>query len=157
MSDDLVARASIAITASRAAVWRALLSPDAIKEYMFGARVESDWREGSSIVWKGDWQDKSYKDKGILLQVRPEFRLQYSHFSPRSGLPDKPEHYHTVTIDLVGNGTRTDVMLAQDHNATEDARRHSERNWKMMLEGLKRFVEQGSGGQPGAGTRPAPV
>jgi hypothetical protein len=61
---------------------------------------------------------------------------------PLSGLPDTPEHYHTVTIDLTGNGIRTEVMLAQDHNATEAARMHSEKNWKMMLDGLKKYVEK---------------
>jgi hypothetical protein len=58
------------------------------------------------------------------------------------GLPDKPEHYHTVTIDLAGNGTGTEVILVQDHNATEAARAHSEKNWKLMLGGLKKFVEK---------------
>ena len=92
--------------------------------------------------WRGEWQGKSYEDKGIILQVRPEHRLQYSHYSPLSGFPDTPEHYHTVTIDLTGNGTRTEVMLAQDHNVTEAARVHSEKNWKMMLDGLKKYVEK---------------
>jgi len=142
MNENFIAKASIAINASRQAVWQALMSPDAIKEYMFGARVDSDWREGSPISWKGEWQGKSCEDKGTILQVRPERRLQYSHYSPLSGLPDTPEHYHTVTIELAGNGTETEVMLAQDHNATEAARMHSEKNWKMMLDGLKKFVEK---------------
>ena len=142
MNENFIAKASIAINASRQAVWQALMSPDAIKEYMFGARVDSDWREGSPISWKGEWQGKPYEDKGTILQVRPERRLQYSHYSPLSGLPDTPEHYHTVTIELAGNGTETEVMLAQDHNATEAARMHSEKNWKMMLDGLKKFVEK---------------
>ncbi len=33
-------------------------------------------------------------------------------------------------------------MLAQDHNVTEAARMHSEKNWKMMLDGLKKYVEK---------------
>lgn len=142
MNENFIAKASIAINASRQAVWQALMSPDAIKEYMFGARVDSDWREGSPISWKGEWQGKPYEDKGTILHVRPERRLQYSHYSPLSGLPDAPEHYHTVTIELAGNGTETEVMLAQDHNATEAARMHSEKNWKMMLDGLKKYVEK---------------
>lgn len=141
MNHNLIAKASIAINAPRQAVWKALVSPDAIKEYMFGARVVSDWREGSPILWKGEWQGKRYEDKGTIIEVKPERRLQYSHFSPLSGLPDKPEHYHTVTIDLAGDGT-TEVRLAQDRNMSEEAREHSEKNWKIMLEGLKKFVEQ---------------
>ena len=69
MNENFIAKASIAINASRQTVWQALMSPDAIKEYMFGARVDSDWREGSPISWTGEWQGKSYEDKGTILQV----------------------------------------------------------------------------------------
>ena len=37
MNENFIAKVSIAIKASRHAVWQALISPDAIKEYMFGA------------------------------------------------------------------------------------------------------------------------
>jgi uncharacterized protein YndB with AHSA1/START domain len=123
-------------------VWQALVSPTAIKEYMFGTQVVSDWREGSSILWKGEWHGKSYEDKGRILEFQPEHKLQYSHFSPLSGHPDKPEHYHTVTINLVADGQQTRVMLVQDKNATEDARAHSEKNWTMMLAALKKYLEK---------------
>ena len=142
MNENFIAKASIAINAPRQAVWEALTSPEAIKEYMFGARVDTDWQEGGPISWKGQWQGKSYEDKGTILQFSPAQRVQYTHYSPLSGLPDKPEYYHTVTIDLAENGTGTEVMLAQDHNATEAARVHSEKNWKLMLGGLKKFVEK---------------
>lgn len=142
MNEDFIAKASTAIRASRQAVWEALTSPEAIKDYMFGARVDTNWHEGDPISWKGQWQGKTYEDKGTILQFMPAQRLQYSHYSPLSGLPDKPEHYHTVTIDLSGNGTETEVMLTQNHNATEAARTHSEKNWNLMLEGLKKFVEK---------------
>jgi hypothetical protein len=33
------------------------------------------------------------------------------------------------------------LTLAQDNNATEDARRHSEKNWNGMLQGLKNYIE----------------
>ena len=157
MHENLIAKASIAIDASPGSVWQALVSPNAIKQYMFGTHVVSDWCEGSPILWKGEWQGKSYEDKGTILQMSPEHRLQYTHFSPLSGLPDKPEHYHTVTIDLAGHSTRTEVTLAQDHNATEAARTHSEQNWKSMLEGLKKFVEGHRAKEPDAGASPAPV
>jgi uncharacterized protein YndB with AHSA1/START domain len=67
--------------------------------------------------------------------------IQYSHFSPLSGLPDKPENYHTVTIELTAAGSQTLVSLSQDHNATEEERSHSEQNWGIMLAGLKKFLE----------------
>jgi uncharacterized protein YndB with AHSA1/START domain len=142
MDKNLIARASVTINATRAKVWNALVNPEAIKQYMFGTHVVSDWREGSPIIWKGEWQGKSYEDKGIVLQFKPGRTIQYSHFSPLSGLPDKPENYHTVTIELSGDGNQTRASLAQDNNPTEQERDHSEKNWEMMLTALKKFLEQ---------------
>lgn len=142
MDKDLIAKSSISINAPNAKVWDALVNPMAIKQYMFGTNVVSDWRESSSIVWKGAWQGKPYEDKGVILQLKPGHILEYSHFSPLSGLPDKPENYHTVTVELSPEGNQTRVSLSQDHNATEEERAHSEENWGMMLTALKKFVEQ---------------
>jgi uncharacterized protein YndB with AHSA1/START domain len=142
MDKNLLARASITINAPGTNVWNALVNPEAIKQYMFGTNVVSDWKEGSPIVWKGEWQGKSYEDKGVILQFKPGRTIQYSHFSPLSGLPDKPESYHTVTIELSNEGTQTRVSLSQDNNPTEQAREHSEKNWGTMLTALKKFLEE---------------
>jgi uncharacterized protein YndB with AHSA1/START domain len=141
MSKNLIAKAAISIEAPSTKVWDALVTPAAIKHYMFGTNVVSDWKQGSAIMWKGVWQGKSYEDKGVLLQVKPTRTLQYTHFSPLSGLPDEAGNYHTVTIELAGEGPATRVSLSQDNNLTEQAREHSEKNWGVMLAGLKRFVE----------------
>lgn len=137
----LIATSSTTIDASNSKVWDALVTPAAIKQYMFDTTVVSTWKEGSPIVWKGVWQGKAYEDKGVILQLEPGRTLQYSHFSPLSGLPDKPDNYHTVTIELSGEGGGTRVSLSQDNNRTEQEREHSERNWNMMLAGLKKFAE----------------
>jgi len=142
MDKNLIARASIPIKAPSAKVWDALVNPQAIQQYMFGTHVVTDWHEGSPIVWKGEWQGKSYEDKGVILQFKPGRTIQYSHFSPLSGLPDKPENYHTVTVELSGQGDQIRVSLAQDNNATEEERAHSAENWGMMLAALKKFLEQ---------------
>jgi len=142
MDKNLIAKASINIDAPREDVWKALVSPKAIKQYMFGTTVVSDWREGGPIVWKGEWQGKSYEDKGVILQLNPERTIQYSHFSPLAGVPDRPENYHTVTVELSGEGDRTHVALSQDKNASDEERAEAEKNWGMMLDGLKKFVEQ---------------
>lgn len=142
MQNNLIAKASTTIDVPVAKVWDALVNPEAIKQYMFGTNVISDWEEGSPIMWRGEWQGKAYEDKGEICQIKPERILQYSHFSPLSGLPDQPENYHTVTIELSETGNQTLVALSQDNNATEEACEHSEKNWGMMLAGLKKFLEQ---------------
>ena len=144
MSKKLVAHAKTSIEATKSQVWEALVAPDAIKQYMFGADVKSDWSEGSAITWQGEMEGKKYRDKGVILKIDPEQILQYNHFSPLSGKPDKPENYHTITINLSGRGSKTEVALSQDNNADEAARRESEKNWAAMLGGLKKYVEKSS-------------
>lgn len=138
---NLTARAETTINAHIDSVWQALVNPEKIKKYMFGTTVETDWKEGSSITWKGEWKGKAYEDKGKILEITPNKRLQYSHYSPLAGEADKPENYHTVTIDLKEDADQTKVTLTQDGNKDEDAQQHSAENWGKVLDGLKEQVE----------------
>jgi uncharacterized protein YndB with AHSA1/START domain len=136
-----VARASAVIEASKEEVWEALTDPDSISQYMFGTKVATDWKEGSPITWEGEWDGQPYQDKGTVHEVHAPQVLEYSHFSPLSGLPDVPENYHTVRVEVFEDGPATRVTIIQDNNETPEAREHSEKNWQSMLDGLKEFVE----------------
>lgn len=142
MNTQLIAKATVSINVSLATVWDALTNPEVIKQYMFGTDVDSDWKEGSTIVWKGVWEEKPYEDKGIILKIEPQKLLQYSHFSPLSGAPDVPENYHTLTYELTEKGQNTFVSLTQDNNANEEAREHSQKMWETMLESMKKILEK---------------
>ena len=56
----IVARASISVSAPRSNTWDALVNPETIRKYMFGARVVSDWKTGSPITWEGEWKGKPF-------------------------------------------------------------------------------------------------
>ena len=142
MNKTLVAKQSITINAPINIVWEALTNPAVLKQFMFGTEVVSDWKKGSPIVFKGVYEGKIYEDKGVILRVEPERVLQYSHFSPLSGLPDSPENYHTVTFALSDQGKRTSLSLSQDNNASEEEREHSEMFWGRMLSTLKEVLEK---------------
>src|SRR6267378_1170851 len=143
---NLIAKISIDIAAPASRVWDALVKPDLIRRYMFGAAVVSDFQEGSPITWTGEWKGKPYQDKGRILKVEPRRKLQYSHFSPLSGLPDTPENHHTVTLELTEARGQTRVALSQDNNATEEAREHSQQNWKGKAGGAKKAAGEVPGG-----------
>ena len=143
MTTDLVAVTSTTIDAPLPKVWQALVDPEMIRQYMFDATVETDWKKGSPITWRGEWKGKAYEDKGVILEIVPERTLRYTHFSPLSGLPDVPSNYHVVAVELEtqpdGRGVR--VGLVQDGNPTEEAREHSQQNWSAMLASLKKLLE----------------
>ena len=67
MEKGLVAKASVKIKAPVNRVWNALINPALIKQYMFGTEVLSDWKNGSTIIWKGVWKEKAYEDKAFPI------------------------------------------------------------------------------------------
>jgi uncharacterized protein YndB with AHSA1/START domain len=136
-----VARAETDIRAPRSKVWRALTDPDEIQKYMFGSKVETDWKPGSRITWRGEYEGRRYEDKGEILEVERERRLKLTHFSALSGDEDVPENYHTLVYELEEDDGKTHVSLSQDNNKSEDAAEHSRANWEKMLSGLKEVVE----------------
>jgi len=142
MSKGLVVKQSVAINAPVAKVWDALVNPTMIKQYLFGTNTVSDWKVGSPIAFKGEWEGKTYEDKGVILRLEPGRLLEYTYFSSFSKLPDIPENYQTITIELSSRETHTLLSLSQDNNPTREAQEHSEKNWGMVLGSLKKLLEQ---------------
>jgi uncharacterized protein YndB with AHSA1/START domain len=143
MTRGFEAKKTVTISAPRARVWDALTKPDKVKQYMHGTEMSTDWKTGSPISWKGEWKGKSYEDKGKVLEVDPQKRLKYTHWSPMGGSEDKPENYHTLTFDLKGEDGRMTVTLTQDNNATQaEADKMAEDNWGPVLHGLKETAEK---------------
>jgi uncharacterized protein YndB with AHSA1/START domain len=143
MSKGFLAVKTVTIYAPRADVWDALTKPEKVKEYMHGTNMSTDWKKGSPISWKGEWEGKAYEDKGQVLEVEPQRRLSYTHWSPMGGTEDKPENYHTVIYELSGDDGQTTLTLKQDNNATQDeANKMAENNWGPVLKGLKETAEK---------------
>jgi uncharacterized protein YndB with AHSA1/START domain len=138
---SLVAKAEIDVTAPASEVWKALTDPETIAKYFFGSQVQTDWRPGSPIVWKGEYQGNRYEDKGEILEVEENRLLRMTHFSPMTGLADSPENYHTLTYKLDERGGSTHVSLSQDNNESEAEAERATANWITMLKGLKETVE----------------
>ena len=135
-----VATAEAEIDAPPSMVWHALTDPDQIQKYMFGSRVETDWKPGSPITWKGEYEGTKYEDKGEVLEVEPERLRKLTHFSSLSGEEDAPENYHTLVYELEETDGQTHVSLSQDNNRSEEAAEHSRANWEKVLSALKEVV-----------------
>ncbi len=141
MDQNLIAIASTTIKAPASRVWDAITRPELIKQYLFGSDVVTDWKVGSPIYYRGQWQGRPFEDKGTVLEVEPRKRLVCTHWSPLSGVADVPENYHTVTYLLEERDGNTTITIMQDHNASEEEKMHSEQNWQMALANLKKLVE----------------
>lgn len=142
MSANLIAKASTTISAPASAVWDALTNPKLIKQYFFGTNAVSDWKEGSSLVFKGEWNGKEYVDKGVILKSEPAKLFQYTYLSSFSGLADVPENYANISYELLEENGETTLNIKQENVANEDVRKHTEENWGQVLKNLKNLLEK---------------
>jgi uncharacterized protein YndB with AHSA1/START domain len=141
MKGRYFASATAIIPASPQEVWHALTDPETIKQFMFGSTVNTDWQVGSAITFAGEWEGKTYEDKGEIKDVIENERLVTTYFSPLSGKEDKPENYHTVSYMLESKDGGTEVMVCQDNIETKKEAEQSSANWKTMLDSLKKLLE----------------
>ncbi len=142
---ELVVKKSIEINSTPSKVWEIITNPAYTKQYMFGCELLSDWKIGSSVIWKGSADGKVYV-KGNLLKIEPNKFLQFTVFDPNMGIEDMPSNYATVTYELSSETNHTKLSVSQGDFAgmAEGEKRYSETNagWDMVFPKMKELAEQ---------------
>jgi uncharacterized protein YndB with AHSA1/START domain len=144
MKSDITGRASVMINAPVEKVWEAVTKPELIKKYFFNTDTHTEWKVGKPIRFTGTYNGKNYEDKGTVLGIEQNKFIQYTYWSSMSGIEDKPENYVTVTYRLSEQGEQTRLEVTQENIPDEKTKEHSEENWKIVLNNLKRMVEGNS-------------
>ncbi len=90
MNKALIVKKTISIQVKPEKVWFAITDSETIKKFFFGTEAISDWKVGSTLIFQGEWEGKSYQDKGNILAVESGKVLQYNYWSGFSGLEDGP-------------------------------------------------------------------
>jgi uncharacterized protein YndB with AHSA1/START domain len=139
---DLSTTTSITIDASVDDVWKALTTPELIRQWFFGVDTETDWKVGSPLVHRGEYQGKPYVDKGEIVRFDPPKLLVHTHWSDLSGKPDSPEHYQEVTWALSERDGATELTISERNLPSEEAKAVSEEGWKTVLNNLKDLLER---------------
>lgn len=142
MATGLNTQHSITINAPIEKVWHALTTPELVKQWFFGVNTKTDWRIGSPIVHTGEYQGKSYEDRGTIEKFDPPYVLAHSHWSPVSGLSDRPENYQHVTYTLTPRGIGMELTVYEVNLPSEEGKAISEKSWPMVLKSLKELVEK---------------
>jgi len=142
MKNNITGRVELEINAPVEKVWEALTKPEIIKQYFFGTNTFTDWKMGSPIIFRGEWEGKTYEDKGTILEVDKYKMIKYDYWSSMSGIEDKPENYVIITYHLTQVDTKTKLVITQENIPDEKMKEHSEENWKKVMTDMKRLVEK---------------
>ncbi|MFC0186646.1 SRPBCC domain-containing protein [Fictibacillus aquaticus] len=143
MRSDLIVSRSIDINAAALKVWEALTEPEKIKEYLFGTEITTDWKEGSDILFEGEYEGKEYQDKGTVLTNLIEEKIRYTYWSSFSGVEDKPDNYSVVTYELSElNRNLTKLTWTQKGYASEEGYNHSNNVIDSLLFKIKKIAER---------------
>ena len=142
MKTKITGHVSVNINAPVSKVWEGLTEPAVIKKWLYGANTKTDWKPGSPITFEGVYEGKPYKDKGTIIDIRPQTYLQYTYWGSLSGMEDKPENYVTLTFELSGRNDQTTLKITQENIPDEKMRKHAEDNWNKVLADLKNLLER---------------
>jgi uncharacterized protein YndB with AHSA1/START domain len=147
--EPLIVKSIITIDAPASTVWDALVNPEKTKVYMFGCETVSDWKVGSPLLWKGNYegQDMVFV-KGDILAIEPEKLLTYTTIDPNSSIDDVSENYLQVTYLLTRENDKTVLTVTQgDYNTVANGeKRYAEaynngEGWNPILVEIKKLVE----------------
>lgn len=142
-STYFIAEANIDLAASRSIIWDALTNPAIIKQYFFGTEADSDWQLGKTITFRGEWDGKPYKDKGVILEITPEYCVKYNYWSSMSDKDDKAEHYRAVSYEIKESESKSGchtLSITQECD-TAAQRDDSSNNWAYILKSLQTLLE----------------
>jgi len=151
MKQQLIIKNTISINAPAAKVWDALVNPEQTKKYMFGCETVSDWKIGSELLWRGEYEGKKMDFvKGHVVQLKPNELLVYTVIDPNNpSIPDVPENYLTVTYTVTEENGITLFTVTQGDYATvaEGEKRYQDsynngEGWNPILVEIKKLVEE---------------
>jgi uncharacterized protein YndB with AHSA1/START domain len=143
MSATFNTEVSMSMKATPERIWKALTDPAEVKAWLFGTELNTTWKEGSPITYKGVWEGKSYEDKGTVLKIIPNRLIVSTYWSGMSGKPDLPENYMKVSYEIHPEaGGNCTLSIRQENAASQKEADHSKGNWEMVLKGLKELVEK---------------
>lgn len=120
-----------------AAVWKALTDPDMTQQYWGGMRIESDWKVGSTVLYRVDGK---VTDQNTALVVEPPHKLSYTFHPVFGEYAKEPASRVTFTIVQTGDVVTLDT-LHDGFPPNSIVFAACSEGWPPILSGLKTLLE----------------
>lgn len=132
---------TITIKASIEKVWNTITKPELVKLWQYGSDLLTDWKIGSDIKFRTEWEGKVFEQWGRVLEIRPNELVKYSLFAPRPGLEDKPENYFIMSYILSTKDGQTRLEIIQEDNRPNAVQEEPQGEDNPVLNSLKQVAE----------------
>ncbi|MEP7279351.1 MAG: SRPBCC domain-containing protein [Bacteroidota bacterium] len=148
--DKLVVENSIRINTPARKVWDTLTNPEQTKKYMFGCETVSDWKPGSPLLWRANYQGAdTVFVKGTVIAIEPPALLTYTVIDPNANMADIPDNYLQVSYRLTEQNGITTLTVSQEgfEKATDGEKRYQDvynngEGWNPILVQIKKYAEE---------------
>nr|WP_315158181.1 SRPBCC family protein [uncultured Flavobacterium sp.] len=137
----ITSKSTIIINATKQKVWEALTKPELVKKWQYGSDVLTDWKVGSEIRFRVEWENKVFEQWGKILEIIPNELIKYSLFFPRPDLEDKEENYFIMSyiISELENKIRLEILKEDNRPGAVEEKEIDEEN--PVLTVLKEIIE----------------
>jgi uncharacterized protein YndB with AHSA1/START domain len=122
-------------------VWDTLTQPSQVKLWQFGSDLTTDWKVGSEIRFRTEWEGQIFEQWGKILAIMPNKMLKYSLFAPRPDLEDKPENYFIMSYILTQEPSHVQLQIIQEDNRAGAKQEPPQGEENPILMGLKALIE----------------
>ena len=132
----------ITINAPREQVFSALTKSDEIPQYFPLKVVESEWKQGSEVLYKGEVNGVPFTDFGVIENLDFPSNYTYRYWSDNHGTERMPENHITISYTLEGNDKVTELTVVQSNIKSSDLYElMNNQVWDYLLGSLKQYVE----------------
>ena len=132
----------VTINAAPEEVWETLTNPELVKLWQYGSVLITDWQPGSAIAFETEWEGKTFRQWGKVLEFEPHHRIVYSLFAPRPGLEDQPENYFKMHYLLRPDGNHTRLEIIHEDERPGAKQEPDQDDNHPVLKSLKSIAEK---------------
>lgn len=122
MVNDLVVTRSVMLNATPERVWEALTHPGMTRQYFYNCDVESDWKAGSTLRWRGNYQGRPLDVEGTVMEIVPGRYIKYSGFDrlTEGDIARRGDVY--ITHEIIPQGDKTKLLTTLEHFEGDETR-----------------------------------
>jgi uncharacterized protein YndB with AHSA1/START domain len=137
----VTSKSTILINATKQKVWDALTKPELVKKWQYGSDVITDWKVGSEIRFRVEWEDKVFEQWGKILEIIPNELIKYSLFFPRPDLEDKEENYFIMSYIISESENKIKLQILKEDNRPRAVKEEESNEENPVLLALKEIIE----------------